>query len=147
MIKRFKLGLMLGVLGGIVALTGCATPETRIQKNPEVFARLTPRQQDLIKQGQAGVGFDPEMVKLALGEPDRIVTRTDAQGTTEIWSYQIYDSSDGVLLYRGYYHRYYVWGDPFYPYYLSYAARRTREQLKVVFDVTGKVASIEQVKR
>ena len=84
MMKRFKLGLMLGVLGGIVALTGCATPETRIQKNPEVFARLTPTQQDLIKQGQAGVGFDPEMVKLALGEPDRIVTRTDAQGTTEI---------------------------------------------------------------
>ena len=55
--------------------------------------------------------------------------------------------NDGVLLYRGYYHRYYVWGDPFYPYYLSHSARRTREQLKVVFDATGKVASIEQEKR
>jgi len=145
--KRFKLGFVVGALCWVVALTGCATPEARIQKNPEVFARLTSAQQELIKKGQAGVGFDQEMVQLALGEPDRIVARTDAQGTTEIWSYMIYDSNDGVLLYRGYYHRYYAWGDPFYPYYLSHSARRTREQLKVVFDATGKVASIEQQRR
>jgi len=145
--KRFKLGCVVGVLCSALALTGCSTTEARIQKNPEVFLRLPSAQQEMIKKGQAGVGFDQEMVKLALGEPDRIVVRTDAQGSTEIWSYMIYDSNDGVLLYRGYYHRYYVWGDPFYPYYLSYSARRTREQLKVVFDVSGKVAIIEQEKR
>jgi len=92
------------------------------------------------------VGFDQEMVKLALGEPDRIVARTDARGTTEIWSYQIYDSDQGMLLYRGYYHRYYAWGDPFYPFYLNFSERRMREQLKVGFDAAGKVGSIEQQK-
>ena len=145
--KSFKFGLVVGVLCSVLALTGCSTPEARIQKNPEIFSRLPSAQQEMIKKGQVCVGFDQEMVKLALGEPDRIVARTDALGTTEIWSYMIYDSNEGSLLYRGYYHRYYVWGDPFYPYYLSYSARRTREQLKVVFDASGKVASIEQEKR
>ena len=145
--KRFKFGLVVGAFWWVVVLTGCATPEARIQKNPLVFARLTPAQQEMIKKGQAGVGFDQEMVRLALGEPDRILARTDAQGTAEIWSYMIYDSSDGVLLYRGFYHRYYAWGDPFYPYYLNHSARRMLEQLKIVYDASGKVASIEQEKR
>jgi hypothetical protein len=93
------------------------------------------------------VGFDQEMVKLALGEPDRVRARTDAQGTTEVWSYVTYDGDNGYPLYRGFYHRYYVWGDPFYPYYMNYSSRRTREQLRINFDATGKVSSIEQEKR
>lgn len=142
--RSFKFGLVACALWWVV---GCTSPEARIHKNPELFARLTSAQQQMIKKGQADVGFDQEMVKLALGEPDRIVARTDARGTTEIWSYLIYDSNQGVLLYRGYYHRYYAWGDPFYPYYLNCSERRMREQLKVSFDAAGKVGSIEQEKR
>ena len=33
---------LLVLAGGLVLLAGCATPETRINKNPEAFARLTP---------------------------------------------------------------------------------------------------------
>ena len=145
--KTSNLYLVLGALLVAVGLVGCATPEARIQKNPEAFARLTPAQQELIKKGQAGVGFDQEAVKLALGDPDRVLARTDKSGTTEVWSYVTYDGDDGHPLYSGYYHRYYGWGDPFYPYYLNYPSRRMREQIKVSFDATGKVASIEQVKR
>ncbi len=145
--KISTFGLVAGVLLAAVGLTGCATPQTRIQKSPEIFARLTPAQQEMIKKGQAGVGFDQEMVKLALGEPDRVRARTDAKGTTEVWSYTTYDGDDGYPLYRGFYHRYYGWGDPLYPYYLSHSSRRTRELLRVSFDATGKVASLEQEKR
>ena len=144
--KISKLLLGLGALLFAVGLAGCATPEARIEKNPAAFARLSPTQQEMIKQGQVGVGFDQEMVKLALGEPDRVRARTDAQGTTEVWSYVTFDGDNGYPLYRGFYHRYYVWGDPFYPYYMNHSSRRTREQLRVVFDTAGKVASIEQEK-
>lgn len=144
--KISKIYLVLASLF-VAALAGCATPQARIQKNPEVFARLTPTQQEMIKKGQVGVGFDQEMVKLALGEADRVLARTDQSGTSEVWSYVTYDGDDGHPLYRGYYHRYYGWNDPFYPYYMNYPARRMREQFKVTFDATGKVASIEQEKR
>lgn len=145
--KTSKLYLVVSALLLAVGLAGCSTPEARIKKSPEIFARLSVAQQDMIKKGEVGVGFDQEMVKLALGEPDRILSRTDAKGTTEVWSYMTYDGGDGIALYRGYYHRYYCWGDPFYPYYTNYSARRMRDQLKVQFDAGGKVATVEQEKR
>jgi hypothetical protein len=126
---------------------GCATPEARIQRRPEIFARLTLAEQETIRKGGVNVGFDQEMVKLGLGEPDRVHSRTDARGTTDVWIYATYDRSDGLPLYRGWYHRYYGWGDPLYPYYLDYPARRTHEYLRVAFDVSGKVSSIEKDQR
>jgi hypothetical protein len=145
--KTSKRYLVLSALLFAVGLAGCATPEARIEKNPAAFARLSPTQQEMIKKGQVGVGFDQEMVKLALGEADRVRARTDAQGTTEVWSYVTYDGENGYPLYRGFYHRYYGWGDPLYPYYTNYSSRRTREQLRINFDATGKVSAIEQEKR
>jgi hypothetical protein len=147
--KSSKLYLVLATLLIAVGLAGCATPEARIQKNPEIFARLTLSQQEMIKKGQVGVGFDQEMVKLALGEADRVSSRTDAKGTSEVWSYVTYDGGDGYPypIYRGYYHRYYGWGNPMYPYYMNYSGRRMREQFKVTFGPDGKVSSIEQEKR
>lgn len=133
---------VLALLATLV-FAGCSTPETRIAKNPEAFNRLTPEQQQLIREGKVGIGFDQEMVKLAVGEPDRIWHRTDANGATESWSYTTYEYGDGMYLYRGWYHRYYCWGDPFYPYYLNYPSRKEREVFKVVFK-DGKVISIEQ---
>jgi hypothetical protein len=129
-----------------LCIVGCATPESRIRQNPEVFARLTPAQQDLIKKGQIAIGFDQEMVQLALGEPDHVITRTAKEGVSEIWSYTTYELPDGGPLYRGWYHRYYFWGDPFYPYYLSSPSRREREHFRVTFK-EGRAVSIEQEKQ
>jgi hypothetical protein len=136
---------ILALAGGLVLLAGCSTPETRISKNPEVFARLTSEQQQLIKEGKVGIGFDMAMVKLALGDPDRVRIRTDRRGESEIWSYVTYEGDDGMLLYRGYYHRYYYGygGMPFYPYYLGYPSRHEHEHFRVVFH-DGKVVAIEK---
>ena len=141
--KTSKFLLLAATALAALCVAGCSTPESRIRGNPEAFARLTPAQQDLIRKGQIAIGFDQEMVQLALGEPDHIITRTDAKGASEIWSYTTYESTDGMLLYRGWYHRYYYMGDPFYPYYLSYPARREHEHFRVTFK-DGKVVSIEQ---
>jgi len=132
---------------GLIVLAGCSSPQSRINQNPAIYAQLTPEQQQLIQAGKVGIGFDAAMVKLALGEPDRISERTDASGASEIWSYVTYEDDDGLMLYRGYYHRYYYGrGDPFYPYYLAYPTRREHERFRVDFR-DGKVVRIESEQR
>lgn len=131
--------------GALFLSVGCSTPETRIKAQPELFAKLTPEDQALIKSGRVAVGFTPEMVKLALGEADRRMIRTDANGTNEVWVYAIYETTDGAYLYRGYYHSHYLRGDPFFPYYMSVNAgsRRERETYRLQF-AGGKVSVIEE---
>ena len=123
-------------------LAGCVSPESRIRQNPAAFDRATPAQQELIKQGKVDIGFDQELVELALGVPDRTRERIDANGKELIWSYVNYEGPDGVILYRGWYHRGY-WGGPQYAYFADYPSRREREHFRVVFK-NGKVVQIEQ---
>ncbi len=144
--KTSKFLILAATALAALCVAGCSTPEARIRKNPEAFARLTPAQQDLIRKGQIAIGFDQEMVQLALGEPDHIITRTDATGASEIWSYTTYESPDGMLLYRGWYHRYYYWGDPMFPYYLDYPHRQERDHYRVTFK-DGRAVSIEEHKQ
>jgi hypothetical protein len=134
---------LFSFLAALLLAAGCATPEARIKRNPDVFAQLSPSDQQLIREGKVALGFTPEMVRLALGEPDRRLERTDASGTSESWSYTTWEGPDGMLLYRGFYHRYYGWGDPYFPYYLTVPGRREREYFKVVF-TGGRVSAIEQ---
>jgi hypothetical protein len=147
-----KVPRLLSLLVGCAALlaAGCSTPETRIRKNPEAFNRLSVEEQELIVQGKVAIGFDEEMVRLALGDPDRVWTRTDSEGVSEAWSYTTYETYDGAPLYRGWYHRYYGpyygWDRGYYPYYMSYPSRREREVLKVMFK-DNRVISIEEESR
>jgi len=133
----------LALLAGIF-LAGCATPETRIRQNPAAFDRASPAQQELIKQGKVDIGFDEELVELALGVPDRTKERIDSSGKQIIWSYVNYQNYDGAILYRGWYHRgYWGWGGPSYAYFADYPNRRESERFRVVFK-NGKVTEIEQ---
>lgn len=131
------------LFGGLVFWGGCASPETRIRKNPALFHRGTLQQQEMIRQGRVGIDFDQEMVRLALGEPSRVVERSDAQGKTEIWNYSSYEGHDELQLHGGTYHRY--WGDPLYPHFLSYPSHSTEPHIIVIFR-DGNVAAIEQRK-
>ncbi len=142
--KITQILLSLAAAAAAFSLAGCATPTARIKKNPELFASYSLEQQDLIKQGKIAIGFDMEAVRLALGAPDRVRTRTTNDGTSQIWSYVTYETPDGMPLYRGWYHRYYRWGDPVYPWYLGFDGRREREHFRVVFDRLGHVSAIEQ---
>jgi outer membrane protein assembly factor BamE (lipoprotein component of BamABCDE complex) len=126
-----------------VGLAGCSTVDSRIQQNPGLFASLSPAQQALVKQGKVGVGMDEPTVRLALGDPDRVTIRTSAQGEMRVWHYVTYENN-GVILYSGYYHRWWGlngWGD--YPYYMDYPARRPHDYFRVEFQ-NGRVVAIEQ---
>ena len=137
-----KILARLLLLATVAFVASCSTPETRIRQNPELFAQLTPQDQDMIRHGRVAVGFTAEMVRLALGEPDRFTTRNTAAGTSEVWHYITYEMPSGSPLYRGWYHRYYMWHDPLYPWYLDESTRRERERFSVVFD-QGRVSALE----
>jgi hypothetical protein len=127
-------------------LAACSTPEARIRRNQALFDSLPAAEQALIREGKVAVGFTPEMVRLAVGDPDQRWIRTDAQGQTEIWSYTSYVSVSGGPLYRGYYHRYHE-GYPFFNDDLYYqGGARAREYFKVTFS-EGRVIEVAQDSR
>ena len=66
---------------------GCATPSSRIQKNQETFDSFPVAAQARIRGGQIDLGFTPEMVRIALGEPQRTLLRRTPEGDAECWLY------------------------------------------------------------
>lgn len=76
------------VLPVLLLLAGCATtPAQRIAKNQDVFDSFPVAAQARIRGGQIDLGFNPDMVRIALGEPDRKLIRRSAEGEAEIWLY------------------------------------------------------------
>ena len=148
--KTSKSLLLFAAALSALWLSGCSTPETRIKGSPEVFARLNPDQQAMVKAGQVGIGFTQDAVKLALGDPNRITQRTDAAGTSEVWHYVEYESDTGVYLYTGYYQGWrggpwggWGWGGG-YPYYADFPNRRERDHIRISFNSQGLVSAVEQ---
>ena len=75
----------------VVLLASCAsTPESRIQKNPDLFNSFPPEAQEKIKKGDVEIGFTQDMVLMAKDKPDRKYNRRTAGGETEVWSYSAY---------------------------------------------------------
>ncbi|MFM8620331.1 MAG: hypothetical protein ACKOE8_16575 [Opitutaceae bacterium] len=139
--KLNLLPLALGVATLLFA-AACSTPASRIKANPEAFARLTADQKGLVQAGQIALGFEPEAVRLALGDPDRTTVRTDARGETIVWHFLSYEA-EGRVLFTGHYHsgrNGWRWGAA-YPYYLDYPARTVRDRFRVEFQ-GGKVVAI-----
>jgi hypothetical protein len=66
---------------------GCSTPASRISRNEEAFSEWPEAIQEKVRAGQIDLGFTPEQVRVALGDPARTVRRTDNDGTSEVWIY------------------------------------------------------------
>ena len=71
-----------------VLAPGCvSTPQSRIQKNPDLFNSFPPEVQENVKQGRIAVGYTRDMVLIALGAPARVLMRMTEAGQTEVWVY------------------------------------------------------------
>lgn len=81
---RALFGLLL--LG--FALAGCSTVDSRIARHREQFDAWPLEVREKIAAGQIAIGFTADQVRVALGEPDRVFTRTTSDGSTEVWSYR-----------------------------------------------------------
>jgi len=123
-----------------VAVAGCATPNSRIQDHPDIFAQATPDQQAMIREGKVGIGFTPEFVKLAVGEPDRISERTTAEGAETVWHYV--ESRASYVDYA--YADPWFYGPRFAPVVLVHSAPEERDVLRILFK-DGKASEIERV--
>lgn len=99
--------ISLSLIIAALVIAGCSTPAMRIKHNAELFASFSTADQELIKQGRIAIGFTPDMVKLALGEPDYIARKITKAGETVTWRYRGYDASIDYGFY-GY------WGGPYY---------------------------------
>ena len=81
--------LLPSLLAGaaLALLAACSTPESRIADHRADFEKFPADVQQKIRAGQVDVGFTKDMVRLALGEPDRVYLRQSAAGDTEVWGY------------------------------------------------------------
>jgi hypothetical protein len=147
--KNSKIFQIAAFALGAVLIAGCSTPESRIKDSPDVFARLNPDEQALVKAGKVAPGFDMDAVKLALGDPDHVTIHTDSTGSHQIWHYVTYEDYNGGIIYAGYWHRYRGWGGPYFyggvPYYDGFPAR-VHDRIRIVFTTANTVAAIEEEK-
>lgn len=70
-----------------ITVAGCASPGARIERDPATYSRLSPEDQAKVRAGTVAVGFDEPTVKLALGEPDRVIERETTEGNGTVWVY------------------------------------------------------------
>jgi hypothetical protein len=76
---------LLAVL--LLVAAGCSTPESRVKKNEAAFNQWSPTVQENVRAGKVDVGYSQDMVRVALGDPDRRSSRTTANGTADVWIY------------------------------------------------------------
>jgi hypothetical protein len=136
-----RAGILLAVL---VFLSGCATVGSRIAKNRAEYETWPLAVREKVAAGQIDLGFTAQQVAVALGEPDRVFTRTTADGTSQVWSYRERGPRFGIGIGVG---------------LGSWSSRRggsfgtigigtgggyqDDEKLGIVFDETGRVSAIE----
>ena len=71
----------------ILLAAGCAsTPAQRIASS-DTYETYPAEIREKIRNGEVDVGFTPDMVRLALGNPDRVTRRQSTAGEAEVWSY------------------------------------------------------------
>jgi hypothetical protein len=70
-------------------MTACGTTKSqRISQNEAAFNSYTPAERKMIRTGQVAVGFDQDMVRMALGDPSRETTVDSAGGKQIVWEYR-----------------------------------------------------------
>ena len=71
-------------------LAGCNTFHSRARQMSEVYDTLPASEQKRLQRGSINVGDTPEMVYIALGNPDERRDVSTADGTRTTWIYKTY---------------------------------------------------------
>jgi hypothetical protein len=90
--RIISLALTFGIAAGTLIFTGCATTEARISQHPEMYQRLSSRDQSLVSQGQIRPGITMDAVWLAWGTPDQKIPANVGDGRGETWVYLRYET-------------------------------------------------------
>jgi hypothetical protein len=136
--RKLLLSLITGAL-----LAGCSTVGSRVAAHRSAYDRWPPAVQQRVSAGQIDVGFTMEQVRVALGDPDRVFSRTSPTGAFEVWSYNDRGPRFSFGVGMGSFH-----GGSAYGGGVSMGTSPyPDERLRVIFDGSGRVNSIEQFRR
>jgi hypothetical protein len=125
--------------GALLLATGCGTPATRISSHQAAFDTWPAEVQAKVRTGHVDVGFTAEMVRVALGDADRMFLRTTEKGAMEVWVYDDHRPSFSFGLGLGTSHGSTAYGGGVT---VGSDSFRDGEVMRVVFD-GGRVAAIE----
>jgi hypothetical protein len=81
-------------LAGLV--TGCTTPELRMQHHPAAVTALNDSTKAKVRRAEIAVGYTPQMVELAMGKPLRILPAGHGKGPTWIYRDRVRNENDSV---------------------------------------------------
>ena len=95
--------LIFGITAAALILVGCETTQTRISQHPEMYQRLSAKDQAFVSQGQIRAGMTMDAVWLAWGAPDQKIPDIMGDRPTETWLYLRYQTppSYGAPYYYG----------------------------------------------
>src|SRR5437764_15435305 len=79
--------LTFGIAATALLFTSCGTTGQRISQHPEIYQRLSARDQALVTQGQIRPGMTMDAVWLAWGTPEQKIPRYGHGRPTETWVY------------------------------------------------------------
>jgi hypothetical protein len=127
----------------VALLSACSTPDSRIDSNRAAFDQYPAAVQEKIRAGRVDVGFTPEMVRIALGEPKRTFNRKTETGEAEVWIYT--DSKPAISFGIGYSSGGYRSGGTGVGVATSTGGREADEKARVEFR-DGLVAAVEYSK-
>ena len=84
--KMFHLALAIA-LAVFLTLACASTPDSRISKKQPLFDSYSEDVQSNLRMGKVAVGYDEDMVRMALGKPDETSVETTDAGETIMWGY------------------------------------------------------------
>jgi hypothetical protein len=98
-----SVALTFGIAAAALSFTCCGTTGQRISQHPEMYQRLSQRDQALVSQGQIRLGMAMDAVWLAWGTPEQKIPGYGRGRPTETWVYLRYETppSYGVPYYYG----------------------------------------------
>jgi hypothetical protein len=143
-----------------IALPGCSTVETRIADHPDLFQRLSPHDQQLVREGRIRDGMSMEGVWLAWGGPNQKGQGFARGKQVETWIYNEYVYPHhpypygpygyggywgGGVVFHSYHHRRFaVYGDPYFdPFFYGYVTPSVPYPAKTVTFTNGRVVSLQ----
>jgi hypothetical protein len=71
----------------ILSLACASTPDSRIKKQQSLFDGYARDVQVNLRMGKVDLGYDQDMVRIALGDPDETSTEVGEDGETLMWGY------------------------------------------------------------
>lgn len=134
-----------------VFVAGCDTFARRARQRADTFATLSPEAREKLKKGVIEVGDTPDMVYIALGEPNEKRETADRRKHQEVWIYNSYYRDYAGTANAGYRRllvfdaktkRYFVYYEPVFT---DVYAVNSEERIRIEFE-NGKVVAIEQPK-